>query len=156
MRVLLLAAIVFLAPRGACRQAVWLTLCGILGWALQQAAKAAVDRPRPDWPDPVDTAHYAAFPSGRAMNAAITCGALLWLFLLRFPHSHAPWRATAWDLGLVFVLGVSFTRVYLGVHWPTDVIAGRLLGAAVLTGAAALCAPWQAERASPDQGNVPA
>ncbi|MYR45947.1 phosphatase PAP2 family protein, partial [Streptomyces sp. SID5910] len=61
------------------RTAVWLAVTCVLGSLLQQVLKAAVDRPRPVWPDPVDTAHFAAFPSGHAMTATFVCGLLLWL-----------------------------------------------------------------------------
>lgn len=143
LRALMAACILWLLWRRAGRQALWLAVCGILGWVLQQAVKAAVGRPRPHWPDPLDTAGYAAFPSGHAMTAAIACGALLWLFLLRHPRAGTPWRVIAWLLAAVSVAGVGLTRIYLGVHWPSDVVGGWLLGAAVLTGTAALCEPWR-------------
>ncbi|MDX3071545.1 phosphatase PAP2 family protein [Streptomyces sp. MI02-7b] len=143
MRALLAVCLLWLVWRRAGRQALWLGVCGILGWALQHAVKAAVGRPRPHWPDPLATASYAAFPSGHAMTAAIGCGALLWLFLLRCPRAGTPWRAAAWALAAVSVVGVGLTRIYLGVHWPSDVLGGWLLGAAVLTGTAALCEPWR-------------
>jgi membrane-associated phospholipid phosphatase len=92
--------------------------------------KAAVDRPRPVWPDPVDSAHYAAFPSGHAMTATVVCGLLLWLL-----HHHGAGRAlwrTAVTVAAVSVTGVGVTRVWLGVHWASDVVAGWLLGGLVV------------------------
>ncbi|WP_405718308.1 phosphatase PAP2 family protein [Streptomyces sp. NBC_01537] len=143
MRALLLAATLWMLRRRAWRAALWLAVCGVVGNVASQGMKAAVGRARPHWPDPVDSARYAAFPSGHAMTAAIVCGALLWLFLHRTAAGPA-WRAAAWAVALVSVVGVGFTRVYLGVHWASDVVGGWLLGGVVLTGAAALCAPWQA------------
>lgn len=143
MRALLAVCLLWLLWRGARRQALWLAVCGLLGWVLQQAVKAAVGRPRPHWPDPLATAGFAAFPSGHAMTAAISCGALLWLFLLRRPGAGTRRRVAAWLLAWVSVIGVGLTRIYLGVHWPSDVLGGWLLGAAVLTGTAALCEPWR-------------
>lgn len=142
MRLLLLAAVVWLLVRRENRQALWLVLAGTLGWVLQQSAKALVGRERPHWPDPVDSAAYAAFPSGHAMTAALVCGALLWLLLLRLP-ARSPWGLAACAVAFVSVAGVGFTRVYLGVHWPSDVLGGWLLAAAVLTGTAVLCEPWR-------------
>ncbi|MFE0629641.1 phosphatase PAP2 family protein [Streptomyces sp. NPDC058864] len=142
MRLLLLAAVVWLVVRRENRQALWLVLAGTLGWVLQQAAKALVGRERPHWPDPVDSASFAAFPSGHAATAALVCGALLWLLLLRLP-ARSPWCVAAFAVAFVSVVGVGFTRVYLGVHWPSDVLGGWLLAAAVLTGTAALCEPWR-------------
>jgi undecaprenyl-diphosphatase len=110
---------------------VWLALAVTLGTLLQQGLKAAVDRPRPVWPDPVDSAHYSAFPSGHAMTATVVCGLLLWL-LHRHGVSRALWR-TALIVAVVSVVGVGLTRIWLGVHWPSDVVGGWLLGATVVT-----------------------
>lgn len=82
------------------------------------------------WPDPVDSANYAAYPSGHAMTATVVCGLLLWLVPRGAPRRYAhPARA----LVALSVLGAGFTRLYLGVHWPTDVLAGWLLGVALVT-----------------------
>jgi undecaprenyl-diphosphatase len=143
MRALLLAVTLWMLWRRAWRTALWLAVCGVVGNLAQQGMKSAVGRARPHWPDPVDSARYAAFPSGHAMTAAIVCGALLWLFLRRVPAGPVP-RGAAWALAVVSVAGVGFTRVYLGVHWASDVVGGWLLAGVVLTGAAALCAPWRA------------
>ncbi|MGI5441600.1 phosphatase PAP2 family protein [Streptomyces shenzhenensis] len=114
--------------------ALWLAAVCALGTALQQSLKAAVGRPRPVWPDPVDSAHYAAFPSGHAMTATVVCGLLLWL-LRHLGAGRALWR-TAVAVAAVCVLGAGLTRVWLGVHWPSDVLGGWLLGALVVTLAA--------------------
>ncbi|CAL9633786.1 phosphatase PAP2 family protein [Streptomyces sp. Tu 3180] len=134
MRVLCGVAAVLLARRYAARwTAVWLVVTVALGTAVQQGLKAAVDRARPVWPDPVDSAHYAAFPSGHAMTATVVCGLLLWLL-----HRHGvsrPVRHAALFLAVLSVTGVGLTRVWLGVHWPTDVLGGWLLGALVVAAA---------------------
>ncbi|MCD9879903.1 phosphatase PAP2 family protein [Streptomyces guryensis] len=128
MRLVCAIAVVWLAWwRSAWWTALWLAGTCALGSLLQQALKAAVDRPRPVWSGPVDSARYAAFPSGHAMTATVVCGLLLWLL-----HRHRPGRAlwrTAVAVAAVSVLGVGLTRVWLGVHWPSDVVGGWLLGA---------------------------
>ncbi|NWF25669.1 phosphatase PAP2 family protein [Streptomyces sp. PKU-EA00015] len=131
MRLLAATATVWLWLRGERLLAVWVAAASALAAAVQQSLKAMADRERPQWPDPVDSAQYAAFPSGHAMTAAVTCGLLLWL-ARRYGASGAGW---AWGVALavVSVAGVGLTRVYLGVHWPSDVVAGWLLGAAVVT-----------------------
>ncbi|XUL92782.1 phosphatase PAP2 family protein [Streptomyces galilaeus] len=116
--------------RSAWRTALWLAATCALGTLLQQTLKALVDRPRPVWPDPVDSAHYAAFPSGHAMTATVVCGLLLWL-LHRYDAGRAVWR-TAITLAVISVAGVGLTRVWLGVHWPSDVVGGWILGAFVV------------------------
>ncbi|MFB7656740.1 MULTISPECIES: phosphatase PAP2 family protein [unclassified Streptomyces] len=115
--------------RGDRWTAVWLGAACLLGSLLQQALKAAVDRPRPVWPDPVDSAHYAAFPSGHAMTATFVCGLLVWL--VHYYGASPALRRAAWTVAAISVAGVGVTRVWLGVHWATDVAGGWLLGVLV-------------------------
>jgi undecaprenyl-diphosphatase len=131
MRILCALVVVWLVwRRSAWWTAAWLTVTAALGTLLQQSLKAALGRPRPVWPDPVDSAHYAAFPSGHALTATVVCGLLLWLL-----HHHGVdrllWRA-ALTVAVISVVGVGLTRVWLGVHWPSDVIGGWLLGATLV------------------------
>ncbi|MET9929369.1 MULTISPECIES: phosphatase PAP2 family protein [unclassified Streptomyces] len=149
MRALIAAAVVALWWRGARLLALWVAAASLLGTLLQQALKAAVGRERPRWPDPVDTAHFSAFPSGHAMTAAVSCGLLLWLLRL-YGAGPALW-AGAVAVAVVSVIGVAVTRVYLGVHWLTDVVGGVLLGVAVVAFTAAGYARSAARRA-PEPG----
>ncbi|MFG3015048.1 phosphatase PAP2 family protein [Streptomyces cinerochromogenes] len=128
MRLLCAAAAVWLVwRRSAWWTALWLAVTCAVATGVQQWVKAVVGRPRPVWRDPVDSAHYAAFPSGHAMTATVVCGLLLWL-LHRSGPGRALWR-TAVAAALVSVVGVGVTRVWLGVHWPSDVLGGWLSGA---------------------------
>lgn len=121
--------------------AVWLVATCALGTLLQQSLKAAVGRERPVWPDPVDSAHYAAYPSGHALTATVVCGLLLWL-LHRYGVDRALWR-TAVTVAVVSVVGVGLTRVWLGVHWASDVVGGWLLGALLVALAVAVHQRWR-------------
>lgn len=142
MRLACAAAMIWLVWRRSARwTALWLAATCALGTLLQQALKALVDRPRPVWPDPVDSAHYAAFPSGHAMTATVVCGLLLWLL-----HDHGAGRAvwrTAMTLAVISVAGVGLTRVWLGVHWPSDVLGGWILGAFVVAVAIGAYERWR-------------
>lgn len=142
MRILAAAVAIWLVWRRAARwTAVWLVATCALASVVQQTLKAVVDRPRPVWPDPVDSAHYAAFPSGHAMTATVVCGLLLWLL-----HHHGAERAlrrTALAVAVLSVAGVGLTRVWLGVHWATDVIGGWLLGALVVVLAVGVHLRWR-------------
>ncbi|MDH6553095.1 membrane-associated phospholipid phosphatase [Streptomyces sp. SAI-208] len=132
MRLLAAVAAVWLVWRRNARWiALWLVATCALGTLVQQALKAAVGRKRPVWPDPVDTAHFAAYPSGHALTATVVCGLLLWL-LHHYGVGRALWR-TALALAVISVVGVGLTRIWLGVHWPTDVLGGWLLGAMLVT-----------------------
>jgi undecaprenyl-diphosphatase len=142
MRLLCAAVAVWLVwRRSAWWTAVWLVTASAVGTVLQQGLKAAIGRDRPVWPDPVDSAHYAAFPSGHALTATVVLGLLLWL-LHRHGVGPALWR-TAVTLVAVSVVGVGLTRVWLGVHWPTDVLGGWLLGATVVALAIAAHVRWR-------------
>ncbi len=103
------------------------------GLILSTLLKIGFERPRPDLVPHGARVSTASFPSGHAMLSAVTyltLGALL----ARFQEKR---RVKAFFLGfaLVLTLLVGASRVYLGVHWPTDVLAGWCMGAAW----AALC-----------------
>ncbi|MEV6166451.1 phosphatase PAP2 family protein [Streptomyces sp. NPDC052052] len=130
MRALIAGAVVVLWWRGARAPAVWVAVTTVLSALLQQGLKTAVGRERPQWLHPVDSAHYAAFPSGHAMSATVTCGLLLWLL-----RRHGAGRRVWWPAlvaASLSVVGVGLTRLYLGVHWLSDVLGGWLLGAALV------------------------
>lgn len=142
MRLLCAAVAVWLVwRRAAWWTAAWLVTTSAVGTAIQQGMKAAVGRERPVWPDPVDSAHYAAFPSGHALTATVALGLVLWL-LHREGVSPALWR-TAVAVAAVSVVGVGLTRIWLGVHWTSDVLGGWLLGAMIVALAIAAHVRWR-------------
>lgn len=100
-------------------------------YALVNLVKHAVGRPRPPRDLWLVTAHGASFPSGHAANATVVCavGAVVVFLLTR----RRPARATAVALGFLVIAAVSLSRVELGVHWTTDVVAGSLATAVWLT-----------------------
>ncbi|MFF3213321.1 phosphatase PAP2 family protein [Streptomyces sp. NPDC002886] len=139
MRILAGAACLWLWWRGEVRCAVRIALATLAASAVSQGLKFLVGRERPVWPDPVVSADYAAYPSGHALTATVVCGLLVWLVARgpARPSSHPLTRprrglALLGVLAAVSVLGVGFTRIYLGVHWFSDVLAGWLLGAVLL------------------------
>ncbi|GGV00631.1 phosphatase PAP2 family protein [Streptomyces litmocidini] len=127
MRALAAVATVVLWWRRERRAALWVAGTSLLAVGSQQTLKAVVGRERPHWAEPVDWARYAAFPSGHAMTATVTCGLLLWVLALHWRDGWRGWGTLA-GAAVVSVLGVGWTRVYLGVHWPSDVVEGWLLG----------------------------
>ncbi|RSS79848.1 phosphatase PAP2 family protein [Streptomyces sp. WAC06614] len=122
MRALAAVAVLALVLRGERELAVRFAAATVAATLVSQGLKALVGRARPVWPDPVATADYAAYPSGHALTATVVCVLLLWLA----PRSW-PLRVAV----VVSVVGVGLTRVYLGVHWSSDVMAGWLLGGVV-------------------------
>jgi membrane-associated phospholipid phosphatase len=105
-----------LAYRGRRREA-WLFALGVGGsMLLTQVIKRIAERPRPDlWPS-LRPEHTFSFPSGHAMDTAALAAAL---FFITPPH-----RRKWWALAPLFALGVGWARMYLGVHYPSDVLAG--------------------------------
>ncbi|RLL69931.1 phosphatase PAP2 family protein [Streptomyces sp. Z26] len=142
MRALTAAAVLWLWSRAERTLAVRIAVAAVSGALAQQVLKAVLGRERPEWERPVDTAHFAAMPSGHAMTTAMTCGLLLWAAWQLGSRGPLWWGAAA--LAVVSSAGVSVTRIYLGVHWLTDVVAGCLLGGAVAAWAAAH-ASWRRE-----------
>jgi membrane-associated phospholipid phosphatase len=101
--------------------------------------KAFFARMRPDFVTHLDSVSSAAYPSGHANNAAV----VYILFIMLVPQARHPlWQAAA--AAMIVVTGLS--RIMLGVHWPTDVIGGWMLGASFALMAAAVIAYRQHQR----------
>lgn len=109
----------------------WLTLALVLGGTISGSLavgmiKTLVGRPRPSVIDHLVDAWSASFPSGHAANSA-TIYLTLALLLMQIVEQRAVrWYLIAVAVLLVTAIGVS--RVYLGVHWPSDVLAGWSFG----------------------------
>ncbi|MDQ1619095.1 MAG: hypothetical protein QOE19_1664 [Actinomycetota bacterium] len=123
---------------------------------LNQVVKVAVDRSRPVLPDPVAHANGMSFPSGHAQSAVVAYSVLLLVFL---PVLRGTWRPTAVAVAVLMVLGIGFSRVALGVHYVSDVLAGYVLGGAWVLAMAAAFNAWRVERGKPkaslDEGLEP-
>jgi membrane-associated phospholipid phosphatase len=107
----------------------WLAFfAGVMAGGLQLSAivKPIVGRARPLL-DPIYLVSSDAFPSGHASVSALCWGALAFFVARRV--SSRGLATVAWLLGAGVVVAVGVSRVYLGVHWPTDVLAGWALGA---------------------------
>jgi undecaprenyl-diphosphatase len=117
---------VWLASRRAWQLVAWVAVTMTFGGVLGALLKLLVRRPRPDLPDPVAHVSGYSFPSGHALNSALGATVLL---LVLLPVVRA--RALLWAAAIVLPLVTGLFRVGLGVHWPSDVLAGWLLGVAV-------------------------
>lgn len=141
--------------------AVWIALALVLAWrsrrvkvlvlvvladlaaeGLADVLKAAIPRRRPPllYPEPktlVHDPHSHSFPSGHA-TTSFACATVL---ALTYPRAAVAFY--------VLAAAIAFSRVYVGVHWPSDVLAGALLGIAIalLLRAAIRSRSWRARRA---------
>lgn len=123
-----MAVIGFLLLQGKTRVAVMVVITVGGGMLLSTMLKRGFERPRPDLVPHGVLVHTASFPSGHAMLSAVvylTLGALL-------ARVQPQRRLKAYILTIAIVLSVlvGLSRIYLGVHWPTDVLAGWIAGAA--------------------------
>jgi undecaprenyl-diphosphatase len=133
LTIVTLATVAYLLLAGKRGAALLVTVAVVGGLLLSTGLKLGFERPRPDIVSHGARVYTASFPSGHAMLSAVTyltLGALL----ARVQERR---RIQAFMMGLaVFMtLIVGASRVYLGVHWPSDVLAGWAVGAAW----AALC-----------------
>ena len=129
--VLTLMTVVVLAYLVLRRQRAAALLLGVAiagGLLLSSLAKTGFSRPRPDLVPHGVEALTASFPSGHSMMAAVTYLSLA--VMLARTESRLRIRAFYIGIAVLLTVLVGVSRVYLGVHWPSDVLAGWSLGAA--------------------------
>ncbi|MFB9377840.1 phosphatase PAP2 family protein [Kineococcus gynurae] len=133
-----LGAVVLAWSRGWRRPALVVLVAGVVGAVTSPVLKAIVDRVRPAVEAGLTTAGGGAFPSGHALASATVLGLLL--LVLHPPRTRR--SALLRGTGTVALLGlVGVDRVWLGAHWPSDVLAGWLLGLAIVLTARAVLGP---------------
>lgn len=124
----IVVALGFLLLQGKPRVAGVMSVALGVGMSLSPVLKHGFDRPRPDLVPHEVLVYSASFPSGHALQAAavyLTLGALLARVQ---PQRRLKGYVLTVSVALMILVGS--TRVYLGVHWPTDVLAGWAAGAA--------------------------
>ena len=129
-----------------------LLLAAILLTALPAyGLKAVIGRPRPDYALIATIPDSMGFPSGHAVLALLLGGVLIYLAWQYIGNRRLRWSGCA-GLGLL-ILAVGLSRVYLGLHWPSDVVGGYLYGATALLAAARVrdaVLRWRKGRAGED------
>ncbi|MDX1631935.1 MAG: phosphatase PAP2 family protein [Thermoanaerobaculia bacterium] len=141
---LLAAGALFLARKP---HAAWALIVAVgLGLGASFLLKSAFDRPRPDLVPHGTLVRTRSFPSGHAMGSALTYLTLAALLARQTAELRLKLYFFAGALLLTILVGIS--RVYLGVHWPTDILAGWTAGVfwAILS--------WTAVRSLQRRGRV--
>ena len=120
---------------------------------LNKVIKTIIERSRPE-----DVLHLInqsgyAFPSGHSAASMAVYGMLLFLVLTHMENKKtARWLSALMIFLIVFI---GFSRIYLGVHYPTDVLGGWMEGLALLGIAAMILARFNTEGRTPDDGTNP-
>jgi undecaprenyl-diphosphatase len=120
------------------RTGLFVLAASVGGWVLNTALKHAFDRARPDIVPHLREVMTSSFPSGHALTSAAVCLTLGALLMRIAERRLAKFYCIGVAMAVTLLVGTS--RVYLGVHYPTDVLAGWIIGLSW----ALLC--WMAER----------
>lgn len=121
-------AILSFLMHGRRRHALVLAGTVLLAELSSDLAKTFYARPRPDLVPHGSYVYSASFPSGHSTMAAATYLTLAVLIASLEPNRAT--KAMVFVLALILIVAIGSSRVYLGVHWPSDVLAGWSLGAA--------------------------
>lgn len=133
LTIVVLATSLFLLLSRKRASAAYLVAAVVSGTLLSTLLKDLFARSRPDAVFQAAEVYTASFPSGHAFLSAVTYLTLGTLLMRAQPRRRM--KAYILTLAIIIVVLVGLTRIYLGVHWTTDVLAGWSLGA----GWAALC-----------------
>ncbi|HWE50813.1 MAG TPA: phosphatase PAP2 family protein [Bryobacteraceae bacterium] len=124
--ILTFSTAIFLTLDGKARLALFLAVSISAGAVLSLLLKDAFDRPRPEIVPHAAYASNSSFPSGHSMMAALTYMTLG--AMLAADHKRKRLKSFFLLIPALLVLLIGVSRVYLGVHWPTDVLAGWTAG----------------------------
>ena len=138
------------AVRGRLLAVVVCVACLGTGQAARYGVMQLIARPRPPRAEWATHASGWSFPSGHATTATLTAGLLVVALLVRGPRGRTPLALAACCWGAL----VGLTRVYLGVHWFTDVLGGWLFGAGWLGLCLAAVARWAPEQVIAGTGDT--
>lgn len=129
LRLVMVAVALALAWRRLWNLAVWLVGVVVAENVVAPLVKYLLSRPRPHWKSPIAVEHSLSYPSGHATAAGMFVTALILLALVAVRSVTI--RAMFLVVAIAVWLVVSADRIFLGVHYLSDVLAGNLLGSAI-------------------------
>ena len=103
----------------------WLAAVSLGGLLISEFLKHAIARERPTWPSPNFTEAGFSFPSGHTLSGVTSWVAIGILLLFLLPR---PWSTVLGWIVIVFGVAMGPSRLFLGVHWVTDVLGSWLIG----------------------------
>jgi undecaprenyl-diphosphatase len=141
-RVVVAGLAVWLIYQGARRLAAWAITTLVASGVLDALLKLLIARPRPSLPSAIAHAPGGSFPSGHALTAVVGTATIV---LILLPILHGAWRVVAWVVAALVSALSGACRVLLGVHYVSDVLAGWILGAAIVLGTVVAFETWRRE-----------
>jgi undecaprenyl-diphosphatase len=108
---------------------------------LNDSFKLYFHRARPAVPWAIGDEHTFSFPSGHSLFSMVLYGLIAYTLVSR--RSRPLQRAATILFAACLVAGIGLSRIYLGMHWPTDVLAGYVTGATWLTGVILIDRRWR-------------
>ena len=130
-------AVVALAASRHWRGAIALGVSVLATQAVVSVAKGLAERPRPDEHGAMVESGGFSFPSAHSASAVAL---YVMLAVIAGSALRGRVRDSAWAVAIALALAIGVSRVYLGAHYPTDVLAGWLTGGILVVGSWALCA----------------
>jgi len=127
--VVIVCAIVWRRRVGDWTGSVVLVTVGLAASWLTSLLKAGFERPRPPIDLRLTQAGGYALPSGHSLQSAAIWGTVAVLVASQVPRAL---RRRAWSAAAAMAFAVGLSRIYLGVHWTTDVLAGWAIGAVLV------------------------
>lgn len=121
------------------------------GTGMGPMLKMWIDRARPLFVNPLVAEKTTSFPSSHAVGSTIVCGMLTYLCIKAVPRR---WLTFVTLFGSLVAL-IGFSRVYLGAHWLSDVLAGECFGLGWVLAWIALAEAWVKPPARPERGKIP-
>ncbi|TDU90372.1 undecaprenyl-diphosphatase [Kribbella voronezhensis] len=111
-------------------RALWAFVTMMIGWSLGGLAKPLAQRARPVVDDKsFPHAHGYSFPSGHALNITLAAGVMVFLL---WPVLSATGRRVAVALAIVVPVVVGLDRLFIGAHFPSDILGGHVLGLGIM------------------------
>ncbi|MDF2657296.1 MAG: phosphoesterase PA-phosphatase related [Paenibacillus sp.] len=100
-----------------------------VAFGLYKGLKSVFERPRPTADALIEAAGYS-FPSGNALMSASFYGLIVYLLYRQWRRRNKAAAYTTVVAGILLILGIGISRIYLGVHYPSDIVAGFAIGGA--------------------------